>query len=175
MSPEVEIQEQFGTEVAEMTALAPELKDYFAAKGEHIYLGYIGPMYSAQASSRRAHVVQFDELPESLQAVARDSFDRPETNFGTLRRGDTVLYSQPIAARDHFRNLSLQRQIAQEDASDARAEDLNEIVRERIGEKYGNKAAMSGFARVEKKSTAKVRDQAIGGRQILAEIQKAGR
>lgn len=175
MSAEIEIQDQFGNETAEMTALPEALKDHFAAKGEHIWLGYAGPMYAAQSSSRRAHVVQFDELPEEIQAVVLDCFDRPDKNYGTLRRADTILFSQPIAARDHFRNLTLQKQLAQEDASDARAEDLNETVRERIGEKYGNKAAMSGFARIEKKSTARVRDQAIGGRQILAEIQKAGR
>lgn len=175
MSPEIEIQEQYGNEMAEMTALPEAMKDYFAAKGEHIFLGYVGPMYAAQNSARRCHVVQFDELPAEIQQIARDSFDRPESHFGTLRRADTLLFSQPIAARDHFRNVTIQKQIAQEDASDARAEDLNEIVRQRIGDKYGDKAAMSGFARVEKKSTARVRDQAVGGRQILAEIQKAGR
>lgn len=154
----------------ELTSIPKEIVEHFAAQDKQVLLDRNHPQQHAINSAQRRTPVRFDDLPENLQKIVRSTFEDPSRHFGLLVRGDMALIEQPYAARDFFRGESLSKQLAMEDASDASEETLRDHMRTRLAEMgYGSNR---GFVRVDSKNSSKtrVRDQVIGGRQLLQKI-----
>jgi len=154
----------------ELTRVDPEIVSYFESKGKQVLLMHPGPESMAIASAYGFSPVYFDDLPEvdglKIKSKIRSSFEDPTRNGGLIMRGTTVLVERPIEQQEFWRGVNAQRQRAIEDASDDAAE--------MIFEKYQREAEAHGrsgrFVEVKKLSKARVREQGIGGHDLLEEV-----
>lgn len=150
----------------EMTAVPKAIIDAYAAQNMQVFFTYGGPVATTRASAYRCLPVLASDLDEFVSKDEKErillDFEPTDRTGGVLRRGDAVLVSQPLAARDYFRGEALRRRIAQEDATDASSEQLEELLRQNSG----GRDLPRGLVTVPSGTGASVREQAIGGPEI---------
>lgn len=151
--------------IAELTALPLDLVEHFENQGKQILLVHGGPVSMAENSSWGRTPVYYDDLPPNLQALCRSSFENPEKHGGLLSRGNAMLVEQSFEQRDFFRGINSERQRQMEDASDFAHEGLNEMVQQKAHDAGFGK----GMVEVRQVSRTRVRDQGIGGQELLEE------
>lgn len=149
----------------EMTRVPDAIVELYAEKDHQVFFTYGGPVATTRASAYRCLPVlakDIEDIPEDERLRILLEFEPIERTGGLLKRGDAVLVSQPYAARDYYRGEAERRRLAQEDATDASSEQLEELLKENLG----GKPLPRGLVTIPPGTGAKVADQAIGGPEI---------